>query len=58
MFDRVQAKSKVVDTSVFHCGLIRMIVMEELKKRKISWENFTVSAHMQLDIASTPQSRK
>jgi hypothetical protein len=57
MSDRVQAKSKAVDTSVFHSGLIRMLVMEELKKRNISWEQFIVSAHMQLDIASTPQSR-
>jgi hypothetical protein len=35
MFDRVQAKSKVVDTNIFHSGLIRMLVMEELKKRNI-----------------------
>jgi hypothetical protein len=38
MDDRVHAKSKAVDTSVFHSGLIRMLVMEELKKRNISWE--------------------
>jgi hypothetical protein len=56
MSDRVQAKSKAVDTSVFHSGLIRMLVMEELKKRKIPWEQFIIFAHMQLDIASTPQS--
>jgi hypothetical protein len=55
--DRVQAKSKVVDTSVFHSGLIKMLVMEELKKRNISWEYFIFSAHMQLDISSTPQYR-
>jgi hypothetical protein len=34
-----------------------MLVMEELKKRKIPWEQFIVSAHMHLDIASTPQSK-
>jgi hypothetical protein len=28
MSDRVQAKSKAVDTSVFHSGLIRMLVLE------------------------------
>jgi hypothetical protein len=32
MADKVQAKSKAMDTSVFHSGLIRMFVMEELKK--------------------------
>jgi len=54
--DRVQAKSKAVDTSVFHSRLIRMLVMEELNKRNIPWEKFIVSSHMKLDIASTPQS--
>jgi hypothetical protein len=55
MSDRVQAKSKAVDTSVFHSGLIKMLVLEELKERNIPWEQFIVSSHMQLDIASTPQ---
>jgi hypothetical protein len=57
MSDRVEAKSKVVDTSVFHSRLIRMLVMEELRKKSISWEQFIVFANMQLDIASTSQSR-
>jgi hypothetical protein len=35
MADRVQAKSKAMDTSVFHSGLIKMLVMEELKKKNI-----------------------
>jgi hypothetical protein len=56
MSDRVQAKSRVVETSVFHSGLIRMLVMEELKNRNIPWEKFIISSHMQLDITSTPQS--
>jgi hypothetical protein len=56
MADRVQAKSKAVDTSVLHFGLIRMLFMEELKKINISWEKFIISTNMQLDIASTPQS--
>jgi len=57
MSDRVQAKSKAVDTSVFHSGLIRMLVMAELRKRNIPWEQVIVSTHMNLDIASTPQSK-
>jgi hypothetical protein len=36
MVDMVQAKSKAVDTSDFHSGLIKMLVMEELKKRNIA----------------------
>jgi hypothetical protein len=54
--DRVQSKSKVVDTSFFHCRLIRMLVSEELRKRNITWEQSIFSSHMNLDITSTPQS--
>jgi hypothetical protein len=57
MVDRVQSKSKAMDTSVFHSGLIRMFVMEDLKKRNIAWENFIASANLQLNIAPTPQSK-
>jgi hypothetical protein len=38
MLDRVQAKSKQVDTNVFHSGLINMLVMEELRKTNTNWE--------------------
>jgi hypothetical protein len=38
MFDRVQAKSKLVDTNVFNSGLIKMLVMDELRKRNMEWE--------------------
>jgi len=38
MNDRVQSKSKVVYTSVFHSELIKILVMEELKKINLSWE--------------------
>jgi hypothetical protein len=48
--DRVQAKSKVVYTSSFHSGLISMLVLEELKKWNIPWEQFIFSTHMKLDI--------
>jgi hypothetical protein len=57
MDDRVKAKSKAVDTSVFQSRLIRMLVMEELKKRNIAWENFIAFAHLQLNVAPTPQSK-
>jgi hypothetical protein len=54
--NRVQSKSKAMDTSIFHFRLIRMLVVEELRKRNIPSEQFIVSAHMKLDIASTHQS--
>jgi hypothetical protein len=46
MYDRVQAKSKAMDTSVFHSRLIKMLVMEELKKKNIVWDQFIASAHL------------
>jgi hypothetical protein len=58
MSDRIQAKSKDVDSSLFHSRLIRMLVSEELGKKEISWEHFIVSSHFKLDLASTPQSQK
>jgi hypothetical protein len=57
MADKVQEKSKDVDSSFFHVGLIRMLVSEELGKKDISWENFLVSSHFKLDPTPTPQSQ-
>jgi hypothetical protein len=57
MVDRVHAKSKAVDTSVFYSWMIRMLVMEELEKINITWEQFIASANLQLDVSPTPQSR-
>jgi hypothetical protein len=34
MSDRVQSKSKVVDTSIFHSGLIRMLVSRRTEKEE------------------------
>jgi hypothetical protein len=58
MSDRIQSKSKDVDTSIFHSGLIRMLVYEELGKKDISWEHFVIASHFKLDIAANPQSQK
>jgi hypothetical protein len=58
MLDRIQDKYKDVDSSLFHSGLIRMLVSEELGKKEISCEHFVVTSHFKLDLASTPQSHK
>jgi hypothetical protein len=54
MSDSVQAKSKKMDTSVFHFGLIKMLVLEKLKKTNTVWKTFLVASGFQLDIAHTP----
>jgi hypothetical protein len=57
MSDMVQSKSKGVDTNIFHSGLIRVLVFEELNKKDISWEHFIIASHMNLDLVATPQSQ-
>jgi hypothetical protein len=57
MVDRVQDKSKQVDTSVFHSGIIKMLVMEELRKTNIDWETFITSSQIQLNVSPTPYSK-
>jgi hypothetical protein len=58
MSDRVQAKSKQVDTSAFHSGLIKMLVLEELKKTNIYWDDFLDASGFQLDVAHIPESKR
>jgi hypothetical protein len=58
MSDRVQDKSKQVDTSFFHSGLIKMLVLEELKKKKSDWKVFLVASSFQQDISHKPQSKR
>jgi hypothetical protein len=58
MSDKVQDKSKDVDSILFHSGLIRMLVSKELGKKNISFEHFVVTSHFKLDLAPTPQSQK
>jgi hypothetical protein len=58
MSDNIHAKTKDVDSSLFHSGLIRMLVSEELGKKEISWEHFVVTSHFKLDLAPTPQSQR
>jgi len=45
MYGRVQAKSKAVDTIVFDSGLINVLVMEELRNKKMDWEALITSSH-------------
>jgi hypothetical protein len=58
MSDKIQSKSKDVDTSIFHSRLIRILAFEELGKKDISWEHFFITSYSKFDIESTPQSYK
>jgi len=57
MSNKIQSKSKDVDTILLHYGLIRMLVFEELGKKEISWEHFVVASHFNLDLTYTPESQ-
>jgi hypothetical protein len=58
MSDRVQAKSKQVDTNAFQSCLINMLLMEELRKTNTDWETFLTSSQFHLDVSPTPQSKR
>jgi hypothetical protein len=58
MLDRVEAKSKKVDTSVFHFGMLKILVLEELKKTNTYWDSFLVASGFQPDVVHTPQSKR
>lgn len=40
MADKVQLKSQGCDTSLFHHGLIKLIVLHELKRVNKDWSSF------------------
>jgi hypothetical protein len=52
---RVQDKSKQVDTNVFHYGLIKILVLEELKKTNTYWEVFLAASGFQPNVSHTPR---
>jgi hypothetical protein len=47
-----------VDTSIFHSSLIKMLVLEELKKTNIDQEIFLAASYFLLDITPTSQSKR
>ena len=44
MSDKVQSKYKQLDTSNFHFGLIKMLMLEELKNTNSDWDAFLVAS--------------
>ena len=53
MSDKVQGRLKRIETSIFHHGLIKLIVLEELNKLKIDWATFLFMSGYEID-APTP----
>jgi hypothetical protein len=40
MCNRVRAEPYIIHNTLFHFGLIKMIIVEELKKKERTWEHF------------------
>lgn len=54
MSDKFQAKSERNETSLFHHGLIKLLVLEELKRLGREWSSFRFVSHFEVD-AITPK---
>jgi len=49
MSDRVQARANKLKTSLFHFSLVKLLVLEELKKLNRDWDSFLASTNIPLD---------
>ena len=61
MADKVQAKPESGDNSIFHHGLIILLVMEELKKLNKDWSTFLFLSGYEVDVLTprkTPRSKE
>ena len=61
MADKIQAKPESSDTSIFHHGLIKLLVMEELKKLNKDWATFLFLSGYDVDVLTPrrkPKSKK
>lgn len=61
MVDKVQAKSDTSSTSIFHDGLIKLLVVQELNRLNRDWLTFLFLSGYELDVATpsrkTPKSK-
>jgi hypothetical protein len=58
MSDRVQEKTNQIEPSLFHFSLIKLLVLEELRKHNKEWDSFLVSAGIATDIFGNPQDKE
>ena len=57
MADKVQAKSQIADKYVFHFGLIKLLVLEELKTTNRDWNTFLFLANYGPEVMPTPSKK-
>jgi hypothetical protein len=54
MADRVQVRNDQGKPSLFHFSLIKLLVLEELRKRNRDWETFASTSKITVDSFSSP----
>ena len=57
MVDNVQDKSQIAKKYVFHFGLIKLLVLEELKKTNKDWNTFIFLANYDPKVIFTPSKK-
>jgi hypothetical protein len=55
MVDKVQVCKDPEEPSLFHFSLIKLLVLEELRKMKQDWEVFVASSQIEVDSPKYPQ---
>jgi hypothetical protein len=49
MADKVQARADQLKSSLFHFSLVKLLVIEELRKMNMDWDSFLASTNIPLD---------
>ena len=58
MSDRVQVKSKGNETYLFHHGLIKLLVLEELRRLNGDWTSFLFMTGYEIDVVTPKKALK
>ena len=58
MLDKVQARPESSETSIFHHGLIKLLVLEELKKLNRDWATFISLSGYEVDVLAPKKTPK
>ena len=58
MANKVHGKKKNFENSLFHFALIKLLVLEELKKRSLDWEAFLLSKGISVEVVGIPHAKK
>jgi len=58
MADKIQGNPKQFESNLFHCALIKLLIVKELKKRKRTWESFLEKMGYHPILPGTPKDKK